>query len=100
MQKGVLLLDGGIQGLFIYLPFKSAVLLILAGCWWFLLLLKTANETMDSSYVLGLRGFQMRPGNADLRDGGSASHLRLHRRLWGDEQPGPDQWLEIGPFLA
>jgi len=32
---------------------------------------------MDSSYVLELRGFQTRPRNADLRDGGSASHLRL-----------------------
>ncbi len=55
---------------------------------------------MDSSCVLGLRGFQKRPGDADLRDGGSASHLRLHRRLCGDEQPGPDQWLKIRPFLA
>jgi hypothetical protein len=35
-KKGVVLLDGGIQGLFVYLPFKSAVLLILVGCWWFL----------------------------------------------------------------
>ncbi len=50
---------------------------------------------MDSSYVLRLRGFQTRPGDADLRDEGSASQLRLHRRLCGDEQPGPDQWLEI-----
>ncbi|CAK9221832.1 unnamed protein product [Sphagnum troendelagicum] len=32
---------------------------------------------MDSSYVLGLRGFQTRPGDANLRDGGSTSHLRL-----------------------
>jgi hypothetical protein len=55
---------------------------------------------MDSSYVLGLRGFQTRPGDVDLLDGGSASHLRLHQRLCGDEQLGPDQWLEIGPFLA
>jgi len=32
---------------------------------------------MDSSYVLGLQGFQTRPGDANLRDGGSTSHLRL-----------------------
>ncbi len=32
---------------------------------------------MDLSYVLGLRGFQTRPGDVDLRDGGSTSHLRL-----------------------
>jgi hypothetical protein len=36
MQKGVVLLDGGIQGLFVYLPFKNAVLVIYASCWWFL----------------------------------------------------------------
>jgi hypothetical protein len=32
---------------------------------------------MDLSYVLGLQGFQTRRGDVDLRDGGSASHLRL-----------------------
>jgi hypothetical protein len=32
---------------------------------------------MDLSYVLGLQGFQTRLGDVDLRDGGSASHLRL-----------------------
>ncbi len=32
---------------------------------------------MDLSYVFGLEGFQTRPGDANLRDGGSASHLRL-----------------------
>jgi hypothetical protein len=36
-----------------------------------------AAGEMDSSYVLGLRSFQMRPGDADLRDGGATSHLRL-----------------------
>ncbi len=36
-----------------------------------------AAGEMDSSYVLGLRGFKTRPGDVDFRDGGSTSHLRL-----------------------
>ncbi len=55
---------------------------------------------MDLSYVFELRGFQKRPGDADLQDGELASHLQLRRKLCDDEQPGLDQWLEIHPFLA
>jgi hypothetical protein len=40
MQKGVVFLDGEIQGLFVYLPFKNTVLLIPTGLWWFLDCLK------------------------------------------------------------
>jgi len=55
---------------------------------------------MDLNYVFELRGFQKRPGDDDLRDGESTSHLRLRQKLCDDEQPGHDQWLEIRPFFA
>jgi len=45
----------------------------------------TVAGEMDLSYVFKLQGFQKKPGDVDLQDGGSASHLRLHQRLCDDE---------------